>query len=71
MLRQIMKPKKVGLFMPCSSICLIAGHKVPLTKSVIFSVTESSPAIEYCLLRSSNSSTNLAGNHPKNKNNVT
>lgn len=57
-------PKNDGRFIPCSSTCLIAGQRVPRTKSVIVSDIESSPATLYCLLLSSNSSTNLAGNHP-------
>lgn len=43
----------------------MAGHNTPLTISVTACVTESSPAKEYSLLRSSRTSTNLAGNQPK------
>jgi len=45
----------------------MAGQRVPLTKSVTTSDTLSSPAHEYCLLRSSSNSTNLAGNQPVTK----
>lgn len=58
-------PKNDGLFMPCSSTAFTVGHSVPLTKSVTASLTASSPAQVYCLLRSSSSSTNFAGNHPE------
>ena len=54
---------EVGLI-PCKSIALIAGQRVPLTKSVTVLVTASSPALLYSLLRSSSISTNLAGNQP-------
>lgn len=62
--KNIYLPKNDGRFIPCSRTCLIAGQRVPLTKSVIVSDIESSPAILYCLLLSSKSSTNFAGNHP-------
>ena len=52
------------LLNPCSKIRLTAGHRTPLTRSVMAWVTLSSPANEYSLLRSSKTSTNLAGNHP-------
>lgn len=64
LLKLINLPKNEGRFIPCSSTCLIAGQSVPLTKSVIVSDMESSPATLYCLLLSSKSSTNFAGNHP-------
>lgn len=57
-------PRNDGRFIPCSSTCLIAGQRVPRTKSVIVSDIESSPATLYCLLLSSKSSTNFAGNQP-------
>lgn len=60
-------PKKVGLRIPCSKTDFIEGHKDPLTKSVTASLTVSSPAQVYCLLRSSNNSTNFAGNQPEKK----
>ena len=49
---------------PCSRTLFTAGQKTPLIMSVIAWVTLSSPAYEYSLLRSSRTSTNLAGNQP-------
>ena len=55
---------------PCSKILFTAGQKTPLIMSVIAWVTLSSPAYEYSLLRSSRTSTNLAGNQPAKKQNL-
>lgn len=40
-------PSKDGFFSPCSNKALRAGQRVPRTRSVTPSVTESSPAMEY------------------------
>lgn len=41
-------PSIEGFFRPCRKMAFKAGHSVPLTRSVTASVTESSPANEYC-----------------------
>lgn len=58
-------PKMEAFFMPCSKTCLIVGARVPRTRCAMFSFIESSPALLYCLERSSSNCTNFAGNQPR------
>lgn len=58
-------PNMEAFLKPCSKTCFIVGAKVPRTRWATFSLMESSPALLYCLERSSNNWTNLAGNQPR------